>query len=424
MLRLVVLMVGVFFVAVGMWFHIVKPFDKKIAETKQESPIGLKAEGKPQPLKPSVSKAQKAVLSFGENPDAYFEPGELVVTNSFKSFATAAEINGYRTIETVELTSLDLMLHRLRVPAGIDMRRARRDLAAKFPSVTVDFNHRFQAQSEGSFVYKAHARSTIGWSDTTPTCGRGTRIGMIDTAIDPDHPALKGRKIQFRSFHNPESSPGPTSHGTAIAGMLVGNTEWGGLLPGAALYAVNMFEQRRNGEIVSNAVMMMKGIDWLTRQKVHVINLSIAGADNKVIDQIVKKVSRKGIALVAAAGNWGITGKPAYPAAYKSVIAVTALNEDRKSLYAHSGRGDYIDFAAPGANIWAASFGTGGRYQSGTSLAATYITALSALYVSAGYGKTPDALRSLFRRAANDLGAPGKDPEFGWGFVNVQPKCA
>jgi hypothetical protein len=423
MLRLVIVLVGVFFTAVGIWFYIAQPFSKQIAEKKQEAVAGLKAEGSQKPSKPPGLRAPK-VMGFGDNPGAYFERGEILVTNSFDGFETAADINGYRTIETISLSTLDLTLHRLQVPAGMDMTRARRHFAARFPSVTVDLNHQYQAQQLEASPYKSHARSAIGWTDTTPTCGRGTRIGMIDTAVDPAHSALKGRHIRYRSYHQAGNTPGPSNHGTAVAGMLIGTMAWGGLLPGAELYAVNIFEQRRDGRVVSNTAAMMKGMDWLARQKVHVINLSVAGADNKVLNQAIKRVAKKGIALVAAAGNWGAGGQPAYPAANPRVIAVTALNQDRKNLYAHANRGDYIDFAAPGANIWAASFGNGGRYQSGTSYAATYITALSALYVVAGYGKTVDQLRSVFRSATLDLGVPGKDPEFGWGFVNIQPKCA
>ncbi|MEX2451136.1 MAG: S8 family serine peptidase [Rhodospirillales bacterium] len=424
MFRLVIVLIGVFFTAVGIWFYIAEPFSKQNAEKKQHAVVGLKAEGSQKPSKRPGSRAPKAALGFGDNPDAYFEPGEILVTNSFDGFETAADINGYRTIEKVNLSTLGLTLHRLQVPSGVTMKRARRHFAARFPSVAVDLNHHYQAQQSEASPYKTHARSAIGWTDTAPTCGRGARIGMIDTAVDPAHPALQGRAIRYRSYHQAGNTPGPSNHGTAVAGMLIGTMEWGGLLPGAELYAVNIFEQRRDGRVVGNVVAMMKGMDWLARQKVHVINLSIAGADNKVLNQAIKRVAKKGVALVAAAGNWGPGGQPAYPAASAHVIAVTALNQDRKNLYAHANRGDYIDFAAPGANIWAASFGTGGRYRSGTSYAATYLTALSALYVVAGYGKTVDQLRSVFRRATLDLGVPGKDPEFGWGFVNIQPKCA
>ncbi len=39
-------------------------------------------------------------------------------------------------------------------------------------------------------------------------------------------------------------------------------------------------------------------------------------------------------------------------------------------------------------------------------------------------GRGPDALRALLRRRAIDLGAPGKDEIYGWGFIGEEPSCA
>ena len=125
--------------------------------------------------------------------------------------------------------------------------------------------------------------------------------------------------------------------------------------------------------------------------------------------------------MVAAAGNWGRADKPAYPAAYSEVVAVTAVGPYR-GIYKKANRGNYIDFAAPGVRLWTA-IPEGGKYQSGTSFAAPYITALAGMEVSKGANKDTSRLRKVLQGNSRDLGNPGKDSTYGWGLVQRGPGC-
>ena len=327
---------------------------------------------------------------------------------------------GFSLIERVQLTELNLEVQRLRIPAGMDVPRARTLLRGRFPGLSIDANHVFDPSAGKSS--KSVASTAIGWRKATPRCGVGVKIGMVDAGVDLKHPALRGQKIVFRSFHKKGRKPGPNVHGTAVAAMLVGKPEWGGLLPGAELKAANMFEINESGRKVGNAVALLKAINWMAKEKVHVVNLSVAGADNKVLRRVFKSAQKKGLVMVAAAGNWGSETKPAFPAAYKDVLAVTAFSK-KKLVYTRANRGSYIDFAAPGVRIYTAAPGGGGRLQSGTSFATPYLSALIGLEVAHRGSKKTSALRRLFRKSSTDMGAPGKDKVFGWGFVNLQPRC-
>ena len=151
--------------------------------------------------------------------------------------------------------------------------------------------------------------------------------------------------------------------------MLVGKPTkegFGGILPEATLFAANMFEINDRGKTIGNAMGLLKSLDWLANKKPHAINLSVAGNNNKVIRLAFKKAREYKLIMIAAAGNWGVE-KPAYPAAFKDVLAVTAV-ADKMKIYRKANRGDYIDFAAPGVRLWTAVPG-GGKYQTGTSFA-------------------------------------------------------
>jgi len=405
-----------------MWFYVSKPFPKSSPTQGPLDSAGVQADQKlPKNRVVRSSPRYKPVSKFAANPSAFFERAEVLVSSRDKDIQTAAEIYGFRLIEKTHLQSLKISLHRLKAPAGFNVKRARRTLVSRFPTASVDANHHFQIQQQATF--RITARSAAKWSAASPSCGRNIRIGLIDTAVDLNHSALQGQRIRYQSFHHDGYAPGPHNHGTAIAGVLVGKPEWGGLLPGAQLFAANVDSLRRNGELVGNAVSIAKAIDWMVNNKVHVINMSFAGANNKIVHDAIQKAERQGIAIVAAAGNWGLGSERAYPAAYTEVLAVTALSSNGKRVASFSNRGEYIDFAAPGSQIWAPIPGGGGRYLSGTSFAAPYISVLSALFTAKGGRKTAENLRQLFRPQIKDLGAKGKDSSFGYGVVMSQPKC-
>ena len=410
--------------AVGLWFYTAMPPQGPGATSKPIDVAGVKAEQNlpNQNLhNKKVPVRKKSVSRFADDPSVFYEPGEVLVSGADKNIQSAAKVYGFRLIEKSKLQSLNLSLNRFRTPAGFSVKRARRILASRFPASSVDANHHFQIQDQATF--RVTARLASDWGPASPTCGRGIRIGIIDTAVDLNHSALRGQKITQQSFHHQGQMMGPSGHGTSIAGMLVGKPTWGGLLPGAQLFAANVYGLRRDGVMVGSAASLAQGIDWLVKNKVHVINLSLAGTNNKIVHNAIQKAANKGIAIVAAAGNWGQGSKRAYPAAFSEVLAVTALSSDRKQLASFASHGDYIDFAAPGSHIWAPVSGGGGRYQSGTSFAAPYISVLAALHTSQGSGKSADKLRKAFLLQTVDMGAKGKDPKFGYGIVNIQPKC-
>lgn len=353
-----------------------------------------------------------------------YEPGEVLVANPPSNLESIVVSQGYRVGDVLQLRSLDLKILRLRTPPNVSVPNAVRQLRQQFPQATTDANTLYEL-SRGAGFPESYARMLIGWPAVPKNCGAGIHLGMIDAGVQPDHPALAGTDIRYRSFHQPGRQPGPANHGTAVAAMMVGQPQpgkgWGGLLPGARLSAANIFQFGANRKISASARGLLEAIDWMAEQRVHVVNMSIAGSNNKVVRQVVERAGEKGLVLVAAAGNWGTATRPAYPAAYSDVIAVTAIDADRR-IYEFANSGRYIDFAAPGVRVWTAIPG-GGQYQSGTSFASPYVSVLTGLVVARGHPRDPEAVRQTLRNRVVDLGAPGRDDVFGWGLVDMQPRC-
>lgn len=456
MLRIVLIMCGVL-VTAGIGWGVIVFMNKKDEKQTIEAKPSVVA---PKPVKKKRTFDAKRLQSLKDkkieptefssfDPEESYEEGELVVIDPPTGFADGARVLGFTILERVQLDELSFSVYRVRIPSGQSVRSARRSLLGRYPGLVIDANHQFDASQErrssrrrkssssgtGSAADQlkrrkaakstgSKARDAIGWTNVPATCGKGVRLGMIDSGVDVKHPALRGQKIEYRSFHNRKRRPGPSEHGTSVAAMLVGKPGikgWGGLLPGAELKAANMFELNKTGKKVGNVIALLKGLNWLAKQKVHVINLSIAGANNKAVNKAFKVARKKGLIMIAAAGNWGRSDRPAYPAAYRDVVAVTAVGSYR-GVYKKANKGDYVEFAAPGVRMWTAVPG-GGKYQSGTSFATPYITALMGLEIAKGAAKSPETLRSILKSSIVDLGRKGKDPIYGWGFVEKQPSC-
>src|SRR5262249_7336543 len=110
----------------------------------------------------------------------------------------------------------------------------------------------------------------------------------------------------------------------------------------------------------------------------------LVGPRDPAIHAMIRKMAQHGTVFIAAAGNGGPAAPEAFPAAYPEVIAVTAVDRNKRS-YAEANHGTYIDVAAPGVRVWTALPGDSQGFLSGTSFAVPFVTAIAA----ATYNATP-----------------------------------
>jgi subtilisin family serine protease len=337
-----------------------------------------------------------------------------------KSLTQQAEGMGLRIKSRKSLKSLGLVISVFRTPQGMTATQALAQLRQAFPKIWVDTNHRFSLQ--GKDKTRDYARKLIRWHPGAAQCASGARIGMLDTIVKTDIAALRGANIRTRTLTGRGATPAPPGHGTAIAALLVGQpgSRFEGLAPGAQLYAAEVFRQRDKRYVEATTERILRGLDWLASERVRVVNLSFGGSRDMLLELAINQLLKQGIAVVAAAGNQGPDGAAVYPAAQKGVIAVTAVDA-QSQIYAHANHGAYIDYAAPGVDVWAAT--GSGRYLSGTSYAVPFVTAAIATVQSAARNRKQVSWAALLHSAARDLGKPGKDSVFGWGLIQVGQIC-
>ena len=249
-------------------------------------------------------------------------------------------------------------------------------------------------------------------------CAVAPRIGVIDTAVDARHPSLAGAQLTTTTVRRQDRRPSDPSHGTGVVSLLVGQPGTGivGVLPRARVLAVDAFHRAGNGD-AADVFDLIAALDWLVDQGAGVINLSFSGPANPLMAEAVARVTSKGLSVVAAAGrpDGGATG---YPARYPNVLAVSAVDV-RLRPSRLSSRGAHISFAAPGVGLIVAAPRGGHRQVDGTSFAAPFVTA--ALAMGLGSKGSHSDVAAHLRAQAKDLGAPGRDPVFGWGLVQFAP---
>lgn len=326
-------------------------------------------------------------------------------------------------IQTDEgLPGLGIHLLRVRPAPGDSAPDLLAGLRAAVPDIVADLNTDLAVSGEGK-AKRARTESAaeilqmIGWH-TPEHGGKGIRIGVIDSAIDPSHPSLLGRDLTIRRFS--DGALATDLHGTMIAAMLVGRPVGGslpGLLPEAKIFYADIFKSV-DGEDRSDARALLRAVNWMVESGVRVVNFSLVTRQpNAVLQLAVARARHNGINIVAAAGNFGPNADPVYPAGFKQVTAVTAVGLDRK-LYRHANVGDYVDIAAPGVGLPTVM----PELSAGTSLAVPFVVAALAR-LRADCRLSESAAPAVLQATARDLGGAGKDARFGWGLLQVNGDC-
>lgn len=351
------------------------------------------------------------------------EPEELVVISAdmaqAQQLAQVLAPYGLTPKRRKPLTNLGLVISAFRVPAESDLQQITLSVRAANPQMWVDLNHRYNLL--GDTKTSRVAKDQIAWPAQDNHCGQGLRIGIIDTELNLQHPALKGQNIVTQSMVSAGINRPAMDHGTAVASLLVGKpgSEFSGLLPKAQLFSASVFRARDSKHTDTTAEWIINAIDWLLAQKVQTINISLGGPRNLLLDVAIQRTIQSGVMVVAAAGNDGAKSEPVYPAAQPGVIAVTAI-DSAMQLYRDAANGDYISFAAPGVDVWSADAqNADGKYFTGTSFATPFVTAAMATQlIKLG----PRDAYTLLEKNAKDLGKPGKDAQYGWGLIQSQCK--
>jgi subtilisin family serine protease len=259
----------------------------------------------------------------------------------------------------------------LRAPRGLSTRRALQRLREADPQGVYDFDH-LHVESGVAAIAPAMAQQGAAG---------GPRIGLIDGGV-----AGNGAIVSQRAFSS--SAPVPSTHGAAVASLLTRAA------PGARILVADIYGGAPTG---GSSAALSRALSWLAGENVPVINVSLVGPRNQIVETMVARLVGRGIVIVAAVGNDGPAARPLYPSAYGGVVGVTGVDA-RGRVLPEAVRGAQVDFAALGVHA--------DPRVRGTSFAAPIVAGLIA----------QSSLQGL-QAGAQDLGARGRDDIYGEGLV-------
>ncbi len=356
-----------------------------------------------------------------------YEPRQVVLSwvNARQSLAVAAvQGAGGTLLANVALSNLGLNIVVLSFPTDAQAALALAQLQAR-PGITAD-RHAIaypMQQVAAPIPARQYAHELLKASGKgSGKLSASMTLGIIDTEVtNADSLALanfKGKRI-----FSDTDKPAAADHGNAVASIVAATGNgFEGLAQGITLRAAGVMREVAPGINATNTLLVAQALDWMIGEKVQVVNLSLGSASDAVLGDVVAKSLGAGLVLVAAAGNGGPAAAPSYPAAYPGVIAVTAVDA-QKRLYARANRGAYVAIAAPGVDVWVplAANDTKGRYMSGTSFASPFVAAavaqsIAQLQISQAKANAQSVLQSLCSKAAN-IGPTG--PEVGCGLLQM-----
>lgn len=258
------------------------------------------------------------------------------------------------------------------------------------------------------------------------------RIAMLDTGVDYNHPDLADNvntAIDHDFVDMDNDAMDEDGHGTStasVAGAVTNNA----LGMASTCWNCDLIPIRVGEDSIIpglppvihfGSLEVAQGIQYAAAIQVRAINMSLGGQCSDLWADAVNFAYDEGSTLVAAAGN--IVPFVVYPAKFERVIGVSATNiNDEFDNF--SSYGPELDLAAPGIDIRYATLGGGYGVGDGTSYAAPRVAGTIALMAARNPALTNAEIRQILRDTAVDLGDPGFDNYYGYGFLNAYEAVA
>ena len=280
-----------------------------------------------------------------------------------------------------------------------------------------------------------------GWTAlfgaTFPSSG-GPKIGIVDTGVLAGHEDLAGKVVNcagVRSFGidllglitlpvlaDPTIVAGRCAddhgHGTHVAGTAAAIANNGRGVAGVAFNSPLAVCKALDKTGAGGVAGIANCISYVVASGAKVVSMSFStAAESATLRNAVVAASESAL-LVAAAGNTG-TANPAYPAFYPEVVSVAATdNRDQRAVF--STFNNDVELAAPGVNILSTWRDGGYRVTSGTSMATPHVAGGAAVIAGRYPAGDPVLWRTKLDGAVDDVAAPGRDAQTGFGRLNLQ----
>jgi subtilisin family serine protease len=234
------------------------------------------------------------------------------------------------------------------------------------------------------------------------TTGRDVKVAVIDSGVDAAHPDLQGQLADNANFV--DAGPAPAeNHGTAVAGIIAARAGNGGIVgvaPQARLMGLRACWQLPDQATRCNSFTLAKAINFAILNGAKVINLSLSGPPDRLLDRLLDIALERGIGVVGAVDAQA--AGPAFPASHRGVLAVASQPANGAATGAAPAPAGAL--LAPGNDIPVPAPGGRWSFVSGSSYAAAHVSGMLALLDELQPSAPPAQLRALLLPGALNTG--------------------
>jgi subtilisin family serine protease len=324
------------------------------------------------------------------------------------------------------LTSLGVQCVVFQVPTGRSVEAVIQQLAADPWVESAQRNQHFQglgmAHSDEHAPLQYGAQAIRADAAHRWATGKGVKVAVVDTGVAMEHPDLHGQIVDHATFvEGGEQTFGQDIHGTAVAGVIAARAGNGvgifGTAPEAEIVALKACWQLDPRQAVCSSWSLQRAVDFANEAGVQLLNLSLAGPPDPLLERLLITAEERGITVVAAALP-SETAAPGFPASMATVMGTLASDPRGHVRGALGGTPTHL-LAAPGEEVITTVPPRAYNFMSGSSLAAAHVTGSAALLLEREPGLSPAHVRDLLRASARPVTASGGTPQPAIGVVDA-----
>jgi subtilisin family serine protease len=334
------------------------------------------------PLEPTAMHAGSSLLGY--TPSRYYGAGQRAATTlaALKKSYNLREVTGW------PIKALDAYCIVVETPAGVDrdalLKKLARDDRVQLAQPLHDYSVYAERSSAARQDNDPYANLQRGFVETDAALahnysqGNGVHVAIVDTGVDTMHPDLKGR---IRDLHNMVDDDAAAfnhdSHGTEVAGVIAadGDNHRGivGMAPEAILsiYKACWYAPAPDAGARCNSFTLAKALAAIIDTDARIINLSLGGPADPLLNKLLVKILEQGRIVVAALPPDG--NLDGFPVDAPGVIIVRM--SDNSAVLPGV-------LNAPGKDILTTQPDGGYDFTSGSSMAAPHVSGIAALLLS------------------------------------------
>lgn len=315
---------------------------------------------------PHLRAADGYAVSYGASAD---ENARLRIARAL------AQHYGLQLVDSWPMPALGLDCFVMRLAPGMSATDAVQSLSRDARVESAEPRQTFHTLAEGDPLY-ALQPTAAAWHLAelhAVATGRHIAIAEVDSGVDNRNPDLAGQVLEQRNFVD-DGAYRAELHGTEVAGIIVAREDNGvgiaGVAPQAHLLALRACWQLRQDSAASacDSFTLAKALQYALAKHVQIINLSLSGPDDRLLQRLLDAALAQHIAVVSAVDDSVADG--GFPASYKGVLAVAGEHSITQAAGV---------LLAPGADIPTTQPGTRWNLVNGSSFAAAEVSGLVAL---------------------------------------------